>query len=250
LCFIDADVRLQPGLLTAAVSDALKHEAGLLSLHPHQEMVSFAERFLMPPAFMGLLILMDFDRINNPASRLAMANGQFIMVRRDRYYDFDGHQSVQSEVLEDVAIARNAKRAGVRIRLLAGGKMIHTRMYSSVRTVWQGLTRGAVELAGGPLFGSATIGSTLVLGWLPILLPIGLMLSPAFPADTKSLMLSLAVITAVLWYASLGLIMRWYGVPLRYLLLLPLSFSALSIAIVEGMLRYLTRRRIWKGRHL
>jgi hypothetical protein len=250
LCFIDADVRLHPDLLASAMGDVLEHKAQLLSLHPHQEMLTFGERFLMPPAFMGLLILMDFDRINNPESRLAMANGQFIMVRRDRYFDFDGHRSVQSELLEDVALARRAKRSEARIRLLAGGALIRTRMYSSASTIWQGLTRGVVEVAGGPLFASATIGSTLVLGWLPVLLPIGLLFSAALPVDAKVILLSLTAITTALWYGALGQILRWYGVPRRYLLLLPFSFSALSLAITDGLLRYFTRRRVWKDRHL
>lgn len=250
LCFIDADVRVEPGLLTAAIVDALGHEADLFSLHPHQEMVTFAERFLMPPAWMGLLIVMDFERINDPKSRSAMANGQFILVRRDRYMDIDGHRGVRSAVLEDVAIARQAKSSGLRIRLLAGGDLIRTRMYSSVAAVWEGITRSVVDIGGGPLFASTTVGSTLVLGWLPVLLPIGILLSQAYTADTKALLLCLAVGTSLLWYASLGLVLRWYGVPMRYLLLLPLSFSALAMAIVDGLLRYFTRRRVWKGRHL
>lgn len=250
LCFVDADVRLRPDLMAAAVTDVIQNQADLLSLHPHQQMVSFGERFLMPPALMGLLILMDFDRINDPNSRLAMANGQFILVRRDRYIDFDGHRSVKREVLEDVALARQAKRSGLKLRLLAGGDLIQTRMYTNAASVWGGLTRGAVEMAGGPLFASATIGSSLVLGWLPILLPIAAWLTTALTPTAKALVVLTAVSTSAVWYGALGLILRWYKVPMRYLLLLPLSFSALALATADGLQRYLTGRRTWKGRHL
>jgi chlorobactene glucosyltransferase len=250
LCFIDADVRLHPNLLTSALVDALQNRAEFLSLHPHQEMRTFGERFLMPPAFMGLLILMDFERINDPDSRAAMANGQFILARRDRYFDFGGHRSVKDKVLEDVELARQAKRSGLPIRLLTGGELIHTRMYSSVSAVWQGLTRGVVDIAGGPLFASATIGSTILVAWLPLILPVWLLFSSAIPAVAQTAALALVVLTSALWYASLGMILRWYRVPLRYLLLLPLSFTAVSLATAEGVLRYLTRSRMWKGRRL
>jgi chlorobactene glucosyltransferase len=250
LCFIDADVRLSPGLLSAAVTDAIQNQAELMSLHPHQEMVTFAERFLMPPAFMGLLILMDFDRINDPDNKAAMANGQFILAHRTRYLDIGGHRSVKTAVLEDVALARHAKRSGLKLRLLAGGSLIHTRMYASATAVWGGLTRGVVDIAGGPLFASLTIGSTLVLGWLPVVLPIGLLLTTSLTPAAKMMALTVATATSVLWYAAMGLILRWYAVPLRYLLLLPFSFSALSLAITEGILRYFGGSRVWKGRRL
>lgn len=250
LCFIDADVRLHPGLLSAAVSNAIQNQADLLSLHPHQEMVTFGERLLMPPAFMGLLILMDFDRINNPDSRAAMANGQFILARRDRYLEIGGHRSVKSAVLEDVALARHAKRSGLTLRLLAGGELIHTRMYSSIPAVWGGLTRGAVDIAGGPLFAAATIGSTLVLGWLPVLLPIAVLLTPNLAPSAKIMALALSLATSALWYTAMGLILRWYKVPRRYLVLLPLSFSALSTATAAALVLYFTGRRTWKGRRL
>jgi chlorobactene glucosyltransferase len=250
LCFIDADVRLSPGLIAAAVAEAIESQADMLSLHPHQEMVTFSERFLMPPAFMGLLILMDFDRINNPDSRAAMANGQFILIRRDRYQEIGGHRSIKEDVLEDVALARHAKQSGLKLRLLAGGDLIHTRMYSSASEVWGGLTRGAVELAGGPLFATATIGSSLVLGWLPVLLPIGVYLTTGFTPVAKTLLFVLAAATSALWYAAMGMILRWYNVPLRYLLLLPFSFSALSLATADSLVRTSTGRRVWKDRRL
>jgi chlorobactene glucosyltransferase len=249
LCFVDADVRLQPGLLAAAMVDVLGHGADMLSLHPHQEMRSFGERFLMPSAFMGLLILMDFERINNPESRLAMANGQFIMVRSDRYFDFGGHESVRSEVVEDIALARRAKGTGHKIRLLAGGDLIRTRMYATASAIWQGMTRAVVDVAGGPLFALATVGSSLVLGWLPVLLPIALALSTTLGSEAKIILMALSTATALMWYGALGLVLSWYEVPLRYLLLLPFSFSALSLSIADGLVRYFTRRRVWKGRN-
>ena len=48
----------------------------------------------------------SFEEVNDPESRAAAANGQFLMIRRDAYDAIGGHASVAGEVLEDVALAK------------------------------------------------------------------------------------------------------------------------------------------------
>ena len=56
----------------------------------------------------------SYKDVNDPASRVAAANGQFLMIRRDVYDAIGGHGAIAGEVLEDVALARNVKAAGYR----------------------------------------------------------------------------------------------------------------------------------------
>jgi chlorobactene glucosyltransferase len=248
LCFIDADTRQAPRLLEAAVREVFTSGADLLSLHPRQDMVSFWERLLMPPAFMSLMILLDARAINNPNSSRAMANGQFILVRKSAYLAAGGHQAIRSAVLEDVRLAERVKRAGYRLQLMGGGELIHTRMYTGLRPLWQGLARSGSELFGIPLTAAAILNCTIV-SILPVGYPVWLL--SMMGTDGTLLPASLITISgSVLWYTAHALEFRQHRVPLRYLLLLPLSYLLIAVVNIEGVIRRLSGSRIWKGRRL
>ncbi|MFN2149641.1 MAG: glycosyltransferase [Anaerolineales bacterium] len=248
LCFIDADTRQAPRLLEAAVREAFTSGADLLSLHPRQDMFSFWERLLMPPAFISLMILLDARAINNPTSSRAMANGQFILVRRSAYLAAGGHRAIRSAVLEDVRLAERVKRAGYRLQLMGGGELIHTRMYTGLRPLWQGLARSGSELFGIPLT-TAAILNCIIVSILPIGYPVWLFSM----MGTDGTLLPAWLITisgSVLWYTAHALEFRQHRVPLRYLLLLPLSYLLIAVVNTEGVIRRLSGSRIWKGRRL
>ena len=64
----------------------------------------------MPLIFSELASVYPPKQVNDPASRIAAANGQFILVERDIYFAVGGHRAVGRDMLEDVALARNIKR--------------------------------------------------------------------------------------------------------------------------------------------
>lgn len=151
LLFLDADTVPQPGMLAALLAYATTHKIDLLSLLPLLELRSFWERVIMPP-FTGLIqAVFPLDRVNDPRSRLAMANGQCILVRRDVYVATDGHRAVRESVLEDVRLAQTIKWQGYRLRLVAGPRLMRVRMYTNLREIAEGLRKNAIAgaAAGG-----------------------------------------------------------------------------------------------------
>ena len=250
LCFMDADVTAMPDLLLSAVKFAEAENLDLLSLFPFQEMLGFWERFLMPIAFLSLLFLMDPMRINDPQAKDAMAIGHFILVKRTAYDATGGHRTVRSELLDDVALARCFKDENLRIHLGSGRELVRTRMYSDLKTLWQGLTRGAAELAGGAVVTTLTVFSSLLIGWMPILLPcwISQMNVDLIALNLRGLTIGAASLGSLTLFGAHAMILRTYQIPQRYLLLLPLSYTALAVASLESIWRYLTGRRQWKGR--
>jgi chlorobactene glucosyltransferase len=250
LCFMDADVTAMPDLLLSAVKFTKAENLDLLSLFPFQEMLGFWERLLMPIAFLSFLFLMDPKRINDPQTKDAMAIGHFILVRRTAYDAAGGHQSIRSEMLDDVALARRFKGEGLRIHLGSGRDLVRTRMYSDVKALWQGLTRGATELAGGVAVTTLCVFSSLLIGWLPILVPCwaSRMILEMNTLSLRGLTIGTACLGSMVWFAAHVVMWRAHRIPLRYLLLLPLSYSALAFASLESIWRYLTGRRQWKGR--
>ena len=250
LCFMDADVKALPDLLLSATRFAEAEDLDLLSLFPFQEMLGFWERLLMPIAFLSLLFLMNPKRINDPQAKDAMAIGHFILVKRTAYDVTGGHQTVRSELLDDVALARCFKQEGLHIHLGSGKNLVRTRMYSDLKALWQGLTRGAAELTGGVVVTTLTVFSSLLIGWMPILLPcwVSQMSMEMNAVSMRGLAIGAASLGSLIWFGAHTVMLRTHRIPLGYLLLLPLSYTSLAVASFESIGRYLTGRRQWKGR--
>ena len=71
------------------------------------EMESFWER-VMQPVVGGLILAGNsLSSVNNPEKKDSnLANGQFILISRDAYDEIGRHAAVQSNILDDVGIAR------------------------------------------------------------------------------------------------------------------------------------------------
>jgi glycosyltransferase involved in cell wall biosynthesis len=149
LLFTDGDTYHQLGSTRRALTDAVDHDAVLVSYSPEQEMESFWERVLIPFVYCRLASRFSFARVNDPGSPDAAANGQFLLVLRDAYEAAGGHAAVAGEVLEDVALARLLKQKGFGIYFTAPIGIVRTRMYRSFQAMWQGWTKNLYPLAGG-----------------------------------------------------------------------------------------------------
>jgi glycosyltransferase involved in cell wall biosynthesis len=149
LLFTDADTCHMPGSTGRALADQVDHNAVLVSYSPEQELGSFWERALIPFVYCRLSTKFSFVRVNNPKLSDAAANGQYLMIRRDVYQKVGGHAAIAGEVLEDVALARRVKQAGYQIYFTASIGTVSTRMYRSLRALWEGWTKNLYPLMGG-----------------------------------------------------------------------------------------------------
>lgn len=152
LLFTDADTVHEPGDLSRALHEAEKYKASLLSYSPRQLVTGFWQHAVMPLIFSELASVYPPKQICNPASPLAAANGQFLLIRRDVYFDLGGHRLIGKEVLEDVALARAVKRANHNIRFRYAPEALSTRMYSSLPEMIQGWTKNVALLFPRPIF--------------------------------------------------------------------------------------------------
>jgi glycosyltransferase involved in cell wall biosynthesis len=146
LLFTDADTVHKPGSLAKAVAEATKQGAELLSYSPEQEVHGFWERVVMPVIFAELARRYPPSRISDPATKLAAANGQYLLVSHKAYNAVGGHAAVASSLLEDVALAWIIKNAGYRISFRYGGDAVQTRMYRSFRQLREGWTKNLALL--------------------------------------------------------------------------------------------------------
>jgi len=158
LVFTDADVFWEEGAL-GALLDALER-ADLVSALPKQE--AGPEGPVVSFVMNGL-----FSFLPRPAlEALGIANGQVLAVCREAYIALGGHEAVRGEVLEDVALARRARR----VRLYRGERLFRVRMYPSYPEALRGFAKNflAIHLEQPiVLFGSAFYHVALyTLPWL------------------------------------------------------------------------------------
>ncbi|MBD0269920.1 MAG: glycosyltransferase [Cyanobacteria bacterium Co-bin8] len=197
LLFLDADVRLKPGALPAALAEAQTYGTDLLSCAPKIECSCFSEWLVQPIMMSAIAIGFDFEAINT-SDRLedAFAAGPFMLFRRTAYETIGGHAAVHDQVVEDVELARQIRAQGLTLRYVLGVELIDLRMYTSFAALWEGWTKnyylGTQENLPLTLFSAFTIGMVFVMPWVGLL---------------ASLLLSLPGVnaTAIAYYPTLGL---------------------------------------------
>jgi Glycosyl transferase family 2 len=164
LVFLDADVRLQPGAVAAAVELLDATGLDLVAPHPRQEAVTLAERLVQPLLQWSILTFLPLRLAErSPRPSLAAANGQFIVVRRVAYDRAGGH--LPDAVLDDLALLRAVKRAGGHGVVVDGTALASCRMYSGWAELRDGYAK-SLWAAFGPPPGAAAVFAGLLLGWV------------------------------------------------------------------------------------
>ncbi|HTD95737.1 MAG TPA: glycosyltransferase family 2 protein [Edaphobacter sp.] len=151
LLFTDADTVHEQNDLSRALREADRHKAMLLSYSPRQIVTGFWQHAVMPLIFSELASIYPTKEVSDPTSRLAAANGQFLLVERDAYFSVGGHRAVGKNVLEDVALARNIKRGPRVIRFRYAPEALSTRMYRTTAEMIEGWTKNLVLLFPKPV---------------------------------------------------------------------------------------------------
>ena len=171
LLFTDADTLHVAGDLRRAIHEAEHAHVVMLSYSPRQVVSGFWQRALMPLIFSELALAYPPEKVSDPASRLAAANGQFMMVRRAPYFQVGGHSAVSGSLLEDVDLAFLLKRRKYPIRFRYAPDALSTRMYRSFAAMFEGWTKNLARLFTYPVTMAAwkALDLLLILG-LPVLL--------------------------------------------------------------------------------
>jgi chlorobactene glucosyltransferase len=248
LCFLDADVRPQPSLLSRAVATARSERLDLLSLAPRQELGSFAERLVMPSGLYLMAFYQDLGQLQSRTGDDATATGQFMLVRRPVYDAVGGHAAVHGDICEDVALARLIKRAGGRVALHDGREAVSARMYAGWHSLWEGVAKNLVDMLGGPVPTLVTALAGTAIAWAAWLIPAVDAVSCAQGSSSGCLALGPALVAS---FAAAGFHMagaQYFGIPLWYGLLFPLGYTAGAVMAIDSLRLRLRGRVTWKGR--
>lgn len=141
LCFVDADTFVTGEALSACYAKAIETNADMFTIMTFQITGTFWEKVVMPLVMTALSVGFSPRKVNDPKRKDAIANGQFIMIKRSVYDAIGGHESVKDQIVEDKAISEQVKWNGYRLVVADGYAVARTRMYTSLPEMWEGWTK-------------------------------------------------------------------------------------------------------------
>jgi chlorobactene glucosyltransferase len=251
LCFLDADTFAGLDLLSAAYGAACEHQADLLSILTAQELGTFWEKAVLPLVFTALSVGFSPRRVNDPSSPEAIANGQFILIRRPVYDAVGGHTAIHDQVVEDKALAERVKRSGHRLLVADGRQVARTRMYTNLGEIWEGWTKN-IYLGLQDRVGLLLVGVVVAIAGA-LILPAWLAAGIAWYLTSPALAPALVIVQALLLWGVLlvvrAAVCRAYEIPIGYALTFPLGTGVFAGMMIASAFKVLSGQGVtWKGR--
>ena len=249
LCFVDADVRAEPRLISSAVAVAEARGIDLLSVHPFQVLGSLWERLIITAGMLMIACAKPVPGADEQNRQALAVNGQFILIRAETYHAINGHAAVRDAVCEDVALAGLAQTMGFRVAVLSGQDFARTRMYRDFAALWEGFTKNAVEILGCPVRTLAAAILSIVVACtapvLPVLLAVPAWRDPTHPAIAG--LVAGVTGSAIVLAVQFGTL-RHFRASGLLLPLFPLGVTMAAMIAIESIRRRRAGLVSWKGR--
>ena len=254
MCFVDADTFLAPEALASCYAKAIETNADLFTMMTFQITVTFWERVVLPLVMTALSVGFSPRKVNDPKRKDAIANGQFIFIKRSVYDAIGGHESVKDQIVEDKAISEKVKWSGYRLIVADGMKVARTRMYTSLPEMWEGWTKniylGLREQVGLMVLGAfgalVTVIAALVLPLWPLLGLIWFFHNGGWMAMV--IVLEALVLWGVLIYVR-AMVAHNMNIPRWYALTTPLGAAIFAAMMFTSTWKVISGQGVtWRGR--
>ncbi len=240
LLFLDADVRISAGAIDAVVAQ-VAGTGGLVSVQPHHVVARPSER---ASALFGVVAVMG-SRAGH--RRPAGAYGPVLATTVGDYRLVGGHAAVADQVVEDLALARRYRTAGLGVSVHAGGDLIRYRMYpAGFGSLIEGWSKNIATGAG-----STPLASLLgVVVWITTMCSITLALAGVGPLGGAPVAAiaaagALTVTQLVVMFRRVGAF-AW-GTAVAFPLLVVCFVGVFARSLYLGTLRGSVR---WRGRDI
>jgi len=222
----------------------------MISLLPTLINKTFWEHVVQP--VMGYMIVLSYPHylVNNPKSSRVVANGQFLLFKREAYFKIGGHEAIKSQLVEDVELARLIKKNNLRYFIVLALDDMKTHMYHSLRDIWRGWGKSIY-----PYIKSNPI--KLWLGLLALFIIFFVPFITIFPITFKCFImndlnkelfwLNLASITTIT--GNVIFARRSMNQKTIYALLFPIGFAVLFALFAKRTIDYAKKAGVvWKDR--
>ncbi len=244
LLLTDADTVHSPGMLRALVATAEAGRYQSVSAMTLLRVESFWDTLLIPAFVYFFAKLYPFRWAMDPRKRLAAANGGCILVDAGALERAGGFEAMAGAMIDDCAVARLVKQNGGRLW------MGHTRDARSIRrhgdlsVTWGMVARYAFAQLGYSwlLLALTVLGMAALYLVPPAAVLAGIIAAFVAPALGAWWLLAVSLAAWALMSASYLPVLRWYGLPVVYAPLLPLSATLYTAMTAASGLRY------WRGK--
>jgi cellulose synthase/poly-beta-1,6-N-acetylglucosamine synthase-like glycosyltransferase len=245
LFFVDSDVTLEPPALSTALSMAIQRGYDALTIFTRLETHSFLERLMLPPLAASWVIMYTASLTNEDSRKnIAVANGQFFLIRRQAYEAVGGHAAVRNQITEDVELMRLLKSRDFKVRIFMGAHLAATRMHSTLRQMFNGWAR---------IFsGTSRRSPWRILAAMWFLIASVFSVYPALiwgidqALGGQYLWLSSALLHFVLMTGYFMRVYRWSGNPMRSALLVPFTAATMFAIYAYSLRKCQTGRITWR----
>jgi len=250
LLFTDADTWHAPNALRSSITRAINEGIDLFSLATNQDLPDFWNRVMMPLAYIGISMQYPLKLVNDPSSPVAVANGQYLLIRRAIYDAVGGYArpELRDTLLDDRDLAQVVKRSGFRIRLEDGRDLVHVHMYEGLGEIWRGWRKNAYlgSRGGLPFMLLMLIGLPMMM-IVPFLLPL---LGRFIKGGITSRELNVAASFELLPLLTYRILVNgWFRVPWYYVFTHPLGVALFEGILAQSAWRVLMRKGVdWRGR--
>lgn len=254
MLFVDSDVVLAPDALSVAMSVVLRKRFDMLSLLPRLESHSVWEEMLVPLAA-GAASTMYVVALTNNSNlpNTAFGNGQFLLISRSAYDAIGGHETVRDRFCEDVELAYQLKRQGLRPRVSWGIEFASVRMYSSLAAIFRGWSRIYYAARVGSPWRTLAAATFLVLCCFPVYLALAWGIwrvahpVPGAVGWRGPLWLTLATLHLGIMYWFLGQIYQWSGNSRKNAFWFPIAGPMLLMIMLQALRMCITKKVEWRG---
>lgn len=238
LLFVDADTQFAPQFAPSILKHAADEQLVLATAFLKQKHGSFFQHMLMPYAFALYFCGVNARSAQNILAPETLANGQCMLFLRSAYEFFGGHKSVQTSVIEDVAIAQKVKRHRMKLQVMRAEHLGTVQRRESLAEIWRGLQRNSFRfLRGNRKTGLQVMLSSILLTSV-VPLTVWLILEQQWPFAIPLLL------------APLVMLRPWYGGMAKTLLAYP-AICIFQCIVVHGMFTSLFGLKTsWKGRRV
>ncbi len=237
LLFLDADVRVNPGLVKDAVACREKYGLHLLSIFPGQKMNSVGEKLTVPLMHWILVSNLPLLLIRKiKASSFAAASGNFMLFDASVYRAEWLHKTIRTARTDDIAIIKKMKDLGYKTCTLLARDQIKCRMYSDLKSSLIGFTRNVNAFFGNSWMILLLYAIITTFGPLAVLLTLHPILSFFFFAGLILARILVSIQSRQDW--------------LMNIVLMPFQQLAFFSIVILAIISQTTGVLIWKRRNI
>lgn len=243
LLFTDADILHCPNLWRGLVAKAFSEQRVMVSLMALLDTHGLWARLLIPAFVYFFHVLYPFKMVQNLQSKVSAAAGGCILISRQALDKIGGIAGYSNSLIDDIALARKIKDAGMPLSLSLTKSVVSVRPYYRLCDIWNMVARNAfAQLKYSWLALVGTVLGLVTLFAVPVIGVCTFMVGIASQVTILSSGLSL-LIMALMYVPTL----RFFSLSVWRAFTLPVVGGFYLAMTVSSAINYLSGRHEWRG---